>query len=232
MKNDRVRHIMTGAVIAVGVHESITEVLRLFASHPIHHLPVTDESGLIGILSSADMLKLEHFLPKAGSPASAALLNDRFRIDKIMRRPVVTAGLDDTIAEAVAHMITHGIHALPVVDDGNRLLGIVTTTDVMQEILHGIAARAAPAADGARRKPTEVQMRGAIDSAETSVLNGGDTDSVAASMLYLRERNVLLEELRKDVTRFLRGGQDEHLHTLLLKDIDRLDRQADLASRL
>jgi CBS domain-containing protein len=198
----------------------------------VHHLPVVDESGLKGMLSSADVLKLEYFVPKSGSQASAALLNDRFRIDTMMRRPVITASLDDTIADAASRMVTHGIHALPVVNDDNHLLGIVTTTDIMQAILHGIGLKSAPIRDGAKRKPTELQMRRAIESAEFEVLNGADTNGVAASMLYLRERNALLEELRANLARYLRGGQDERLHAHLLKDIDRLGQQADLSMRL
>jgi hypothetical protein len=65
-------------------------------------------------------------------------------------------------------------------------------------------------------------MRRAIQSAESATLNGTDTDSVAASMPYLYERNALLEVLRKNVSRYLHGGQDERLHARLVKDTDRL----------
>jgi CBS domain-containing protein len=54
-----------------------------------------------------------------------------------MRRPVVTAKLDDTIADAVSRMASSGIHSLPVISEDNDLLGIVTTTDIMQALLHG-----------------------------------------------------------------------------------------------
>jgi predicted transcriptional regulator len=36
----RIRHIMTQAVLSVSVSEPVTEVLRLFANYPVHHLPV------------------------------------------------------------------------------------------------------------------------------------------------------------------------------------------------
>jgi hypothetical protein len=66
MRDERGRHIMTAEVLSIDIRESITEAMRLFASYPVHHLPVVDDTGVIGILSSADMLKLEHFLPKSG----------------------------------------------------------------------------------------------------------------------------------------------------------------------
>jgi CBS domain-containing protein len=231
MQQECIRRIMSEAVLSISVHEPVTEALRLFADYPLHHLPVVDESGLVGMLSSADMLKLEHFIPKSGSQAATALLNDRFRIDTIMRRPVISARPDDTIADAAASMATHGIHALPVVNENNHLVGIVTTTDIVAALLHGIRLKPGLEQHAASRQPTELEMRRVIEAAESATLNGTDADGIAALLLYLYERNALLEELRQDVTRYLRSGQDEQLHGRLLQEIDRLDRQAELSTR-
>jgi CBS domain-containing membrane protein len=232
MQNERVRHIMTETVLSIGVHESVTKALRLFAHYPVHHLPVVDGLELKGMLSSADMLKLEHFIPKAGAPGSVALLTERFRIDSMMRQPVITAKLDDTIADAASRMTTHAIHALPVVDENNHLIGMVTTTDIMHALLHGIGLKPDLEQHAANRKPTELEVRRAIEAARSSTLNRTDTNGVAATMLFLHERNALLEELRQNVARYLHGGQDERLHTRLLKDMDRLDQQTELSIRL
>ena len=221
MKDERVRHIMTEAVYSIGVHQPITEALRLFSAHPIHHLPVVDGLELKGMLSTADVLKLEYFLPKSGTQASAALLNDRFRIDTMMRRPVITAGPDVTIADAASRMETHGIHALPVVNENNRLLGIVTTTDIMQALLHGIGLKLRPEQHDEKTAPTELEMRRAIEAAESATLQGTDADGVAAALLFLRERNAMLEALRQDVARYLHG-EDARLHARLVKHIERL----------
>ena len=222
MLDERVRHIMTEAVLSIGVHEPITEALRLFSNHPLHHLPVVDGSELKGMLSTAEMLKLEYFLPKSGAPGSAVLLNERFRIETIMRRPVFTANLEDTIADAASRMVVNGIHSLPVIDENNHLLGIVTTTDIMQGLLRGIGLRKGPEQHEVRGRPTELVMRRAIQSAQSMTLNGTDSDGVAASMLYLHDRNVLLEVLRRNVARYLHAGQDERLHTRLVQEIDQL----------
>lgn len=222
MQNERVRHIMTESVLSIGIHEPVTEALRLFAAYPLHHLPVVDSSALRGMLSSADMLKLEYFLPRTGAQASAVLMNDRFRIETLMRQPVITARLDDTIAEAAGRMVTHAIHALPVVDADNHLLGIVTTTDIMQALLHGMGLKASSEQDEARHNPSDLEMRRAVEAAEAAMLHGTDADGVAASMLYLQQRNAGLEALRKNVARYLHGGQDERLHARLVKEVNGL----------
>jgi CBS domain-containing membrane protein len=229
MQDDRVRHIMTAPVLSIGVHEPITEVLRILANCPLHHLPVVDGSQLKGMLSAADMLQLEYFLPKSGMSGSAVLLNDRFRVQKMMRWPVPSAKLDDTIADAASRMATNGIYSLPVIDENNHLLGIVTTTDIMQALLHGIGLEPRPAQHEARRRPTGLQMHRAIRSAESVTLNGTDPDGVAAAMLYLNERNALLEVLRQNVARYLHGGQDERLHTRLVRELDALSQPGEVS---
>jgi hypothetical protein len=65
-------------------------------------------------------------------------------------------------------------------------------------------------------------MRRAVEAAVSATQAGTDTDGVAATMLRLRDRNVLLEDLRQDVARYLHAGQDERMHTRLVKDLDRL----------
>jgi CBS domain-containing protein len=222
MENEHVRHIMTAEVLSIDICEPVTEAMRLFASHPVHHLPVVDGTSLRGMLSAADMLKLEYFLPKPGAQASAVLLNNRFKLEKLMRSPVFTASLDDTIADAASRMATNAVHSLPVVDESNHLLGIVTTTDIMQALLHGIGLKRAVEQPDVHSKPTELVVHRAIEAANSATLRGADPDGIAAFMLYLNQRNALLEALRLDVARYVQGGQDERLHAQLVKDLDKL----------
>lgn len=236
MNSNQVGHIMTSAVLSVEVHEPITEVVRLFAYYPIHHLPVVDKSRIVGMLSTADMLKLEYFVPKGSIPIATALVNEKFRIEQLMRTPVITATLYDTIADAASRMSSHGIHALPVVNESNHLIGIVTTTDIMNALLNGIVGRGetSPRAEIEIKAPAEHRLSHALETARSSLQRGEDEHGLAACALYMHERNSLLETLRHDVERYVRNGQDERLHAQLLKDIDKLDQQrhAALALRL
>jgi CBS domain-containing protein len=233
---NQVGHIMTSAVLSVDIKEPITEVIRLFAYYPVHHLPVVDKSRIVGMLSTADMLKLEYFVPKGSIPTATALVNEKFRIDKLMRSPVITATSHDTIADAASRMSSHGIHALPVVNEGNHLIGIVTTTDIMNALLNGIVGRGeAPVKSQSDiTAPTEHRLSHALEHARAKLQNGDDQHGLAACALFMHERGSLLETLRHDVERYVRNGQDERLHAQLLKDIDRLDQQqhAALALRL
>jgi len=236
MNPDQVGHIMTSAVLSIDVREPITEAIRLFAYYPIHHLPVVDKSRIVGMLSTADMLKLEYFVPRGSIPTATTLINEKFRIEQLMRTPVVTATLFDTIEESAARMSSKGIHALPVVNEANHLIGIVTTTDIIHALLNGIVTRTGPdtKAEVPIKAPTEHRLGHALETARSTIQRGNDDHGVAACALYLHERNGLLETLRHNVERYVRNGQDERLHAQLLKDIDKLGQQqhAALALRL
>ena len=215
---------MTEAVQSVHVHEPVTELLRIFSEHSIHHLPVVDDRGVCGMLSSADLLKLEHFLPQVGPPG--ALLNNRFRIEQIMRRPVTSIGPDEPISDAVSLMSRHGIHGLPVVDGANRLVGIVTTTDIMAGLLQRLREVSGDPADSGVGQTVEPKTAGwthAVNAAHAAVAAGKDPDGVAAATLHLYHRNALLEDLRKDITRYLKFGEDPQLQARLLRELDQLD---------
>ena len=220
--NDRVRHVMTEAVLSIHVDATVTELLRMVSEYPVHHLPVVDEGGVCGMLSSADLLKLEHFLPKPGQ--SGSLLNERFHIPMLMRQPVVSVGPDDLISDAAALMSRHAIHALPVINADRHLVGIVTTTDIMAGLLARLREGSAVTASKQTADPGLGDRIRAIAAATAAVADGTARDGVGALVLYLVRRSALLEGLRKDVSRYLKFGQDAQLHSKLLKDLDSLDR--------
>lgn len=133
---DPVRRLMTEAVLSIDVRESSGEVLRQFAGYPVHHMPVVDGGRVVGMISSADLMKLDAFLPRKGLSA-IEYLNSHVKLEALMQRPAVTVGGNESIARAAEIMATKGIHALPVVDDRGMLIGIVTTTDIMGAALRG-----------------------------------------------------------------------------------------------
>ena len=224
MRYDRVRHVMTEAVQSINVHAPVTELLQRFAHHAIHHLPVVDGSTVCGMVSSADLLKLQHVLPKAVQPG--AMLDQRLRINQMMRQPVTSIGPDEPISSAAALMSRHGIHGLPVVDAGNHLVGIVTTTDIMAGLLRRLRELSGDSDDAPVNTAAGPKAQGwshAVNAAHAAVVAGKDPDGVAAATLYLHHRNALLEALRRDVTRYLKFGQDPQLQTRLLKELDQLE---------
>lgn len=225
--HDPVTRLMTEAVLSVDVDAPVSEALRLFAEYPVHHLPVVRERVLVGMLSSADVMKLEGFLPKKGRSARE-YLDQRFRIDMLMRQPAISVQPQQTAEDAARLMVRHGIHALPVVNGQNHLVGIVTTTDLMQAALNarpqsGPHTDAAPDLTSIQRKPDLGAFGKSLRAAHDAILGERDPDGIACSLLYLYQRNASLEDIHKAVQRYLTAGQDEMLHATLMKAMVRAE---------
>jgi CBS domain-containing membrane protein len=222
--------VMTAPVVAVDVDARVGEVLRCFEQYDFHHLPVLRSGRVVGILSSADLLKLKFFLP-ANSSARTALLDDRFAVERIMRQPPVTARAHTTVCEAAEIMARAGIHALPVVDGQEALVGIVTTTDIMRAALDGPPRRhdaGSPASDARAdvrgrtvvAKPTDTELGEALATAELRYVEAKDPASLGKVLLYLHQRCASLEQVRQAAERWLGAGLDAEGHARLTRALD------------
>jgi len=175
----------------------------------------------VGMLSSADIIKLRFFAPQ-GKPPGSDYVNERLRIENLMSKQVVSVERHRTIEEAAQLMAARGIHALPVTTSAGILIGIVTTTDVMSGLLQGAlrhdasgSAAAAPPLD------TEDQRRTAVNAATRLVSEGQDVHAMGHVLLSLDHRVKQLEEIRLAAERYLRAGQDEHLHAVLQRLLEK-----------
>jgi len=63
-----------------------------------------------------------------------ALFEAREWIRDIMKSPVITCAPDASVHDAAHLMLEKDIHCLPVVEDGTRLVGILTESDLMYQL--------------------------------------------------------------------------------------------------
>jgi len=224
---------MTETVVVIEVDRPVSEVLDCFFQYPIHHLPVVRDGKLVGMLSSADVMKLEFFVPK-GAADRAAYLDERLTIGQLVRTPALTLQAGASVGEAAERMIDAGVHAAPVVDEDDRVLGIVTTTDVIRSLLHGPPRKGvvppprtvqAPPSDESKdephyhHRPSDDEYRTAMHTAEVLHVEARDPRHLGKALLYLDQRCHYLEKVLELADRFLLTGQDERVHALLLKAI-------------
>jgi CBS domain-containing membrane protein len=228
-----VSRVMTETVVVIDVERPVSEVLDCFLQYPIHHLPVVRDGKLTGMLSSADVMKLEYFVPKA-TVDRAQFLDERMKIEQLMRSPVLCLRPHVGVGEAAERMIKAGVHAVAVVDDAERVIGILTTSDVIQGLLHGpprkgqdggAGAEQSPTSDTSRnmrvyrQKPAADEYRTAMRAAEALHVEERDTRYLGKTLLYLDQRRIRLEKVLELADRFLLSGQEVQVHALLLKAI-------------
>jgi acetoin utilization protein AcuB len=130
-----VRDSMTREVVAVAPETTAAEALALCRMNRIRHLPVLEGERLVGVISDRD---LRGATPALGDSARAEAL-DRIRVADEMAREVMTAHPEDPIEDAAMAMYERKFGCLPVVD-GEELVGMVTTSDVMRAFVRLVGA--------------------------------------------------------------------------------------------
>lgn len=124
-----VRDSMTREVVTVGPETTAAEALALCRENGIRHLPVLEGGRLVGVISDRD---LRSATPALGDPSRAEALQ-KIQVGDEMIRDVETARPEDPIEDAASEMYEKRIGCLPVVD-GEELVGIITTSDVMRAL--------------------------------------------------------------------------------------------------
>ncbi len=132
----RLRELMSTRVVTIDSAEAASAAWSGMRQHRIRHLVVTENGRIAGVISDRDL----------GGQRGAELRKGRTVAD-LMTRRVVSVASNMTLRQAANLMRGRLIGSLPVVDD-DRLVGIVTATDVLDELGRG-ATR--PAVRGKRR---------------------------------------------------------------------------------
>lgn len=130
-----VRDIMSDDVVKVTPTTSLVEAKKLFDKYKIRHAPVVRQSKLVGIVSLTDIQRLSFGDTYGdGEGDIDRALADMLTVGQVMNYKPVTVTPDDSV-KLVAELLTKAeFHALPVVD-GDKLVGIVTTTDIIKSML-------------------------------------------------------------------------------------------------
>lgn len=121
----RLREIMTTDVVSIGPEEAATTAWSRMQAHRIRHLVVQEGSRLLGVLSDRDL----------GGPHGGAFRKGK-KVRDLMTPQATTAKPGTTLRQAANVMRGQLIGSLPVMEDG-RLVGIVTATDVLDELGRG-----------------------------------------------------------------------------------------------
>src|SRR5690606_26771077 len=119
----------------VNLSNNLVEAEKLFNEYSIRHIPVVSGDGIIGILSLTDLLRVS-FVDAYGSDENDVdtAVYSMLTIEQVMVKSVISVSSTQTIKEAAEILAKNEFHALPVVDNG-KLVGIVTTTDLLNYLL-------------------------------------------------------------------------------------------------
>ena len=132
---------MTKRPVTITEDTSLDTALELMHSENVRRLPVLDKTGqLVGIVSELDLLKASPSPATSLSIYELPYLLSRLKMRDIMTRDVITVTEDTPLEEAALVMAESKVGGLPVMR-GDKLVGIITETDLFKIFLEMLGAR-------------------------------------------------------------------------------------------
>lgn len=147
-----ISNIMTEKVITVHENDTIEKCANLLTTHNLSGLPVVnEEEHVIGIITEGDLIRRS---AKVQTPAYLELLGGIIYLDdpnkfldevkksmglfahEVMTKDVTTVQPEIEIEEAANLLVRKKIKRLPVLDEHDKLIGIVARKDIMTHLFH------------------------------------------------------------------------------------------------
>lgn len=126
-----ISELMTPRVHTLDVGAKPSEARRLLSKQRMHHLPIVDRGVLVGMLSSRDLMRTLRAVKAGAGEGVDALLDRSATIAQMMTTDLVTARADESVEDAIERIADGSIHSVLVLDEGRRLVGILTDTDLL-----------------------------------------------------------------------------------------------------
>lgn len=154
----KIDEAMEKNVIVLNKDDKIDEAAKLLTENNISGAPVVDNEKIVGMLSEGDIMNLlEVHSPNLNlvlpSPLDLIEMPVRMKheydemakglkkasltlIEEIMSTPVVTISPNKDISDAAALMDENDIKRIPVIDDNDNMVGIITRGDVVKALVN------------------------------------------------------------------------------------------------
>ena len=126
--------IMPKNVVKLNLSDDLTKAESLFKKYHIRHIPVVYSNKIVGMLSYTDLLRISFADAIDDEDDVDTTVYNMFTVEQVMAKKLVSIAPDATIKEAAEILATKEFHALPVCE-GELLVGIVTTTDLIKYLI-------------------------------------------------------------------------------------------------
>ncbi len=130
----KISELMQTDVQTVPLDAVVNDAVVSLAESHVSGLGVVDQGGrLVGVISTTDILAAEE--EAEDQAARATLFEGTFVRDLMTPRPMIIAP-DATVKQAAQEMLYGDVHRLFVVD-GDRMVGVISTTDIVRAVATG-----------------------------------------------------------------------------------------------
>ena len=206
-----VRDYMTPDPVFVSPDDNFPQAMHVLRKRGVRHLPVVEEGQLVGVVVEKDLLSNQPSPATTLSLYEIYSLLEQLHVRQIMSRPVITVGGDCPLEEAARIMVANQISCLPVMD-GEKLVGIITETDVFKALVEVLGGEE----EGVRLVLRALDRVGVLAKIVSRIAEAGGNILAITNTKVMddRFREVLIKETgakREDLLRIEYGTEVEVL---------------------
>jgi acetoin utilization protein AcuB len=129
----KVEELMTKVVKVVKADQSLLEIRELMLNNNLRRIPVVDKDGhLKGIVTDGDVSRATPSDASTLDRYEANYILGKLKAQDLMTKAVITVKAEDGVETAAYLMYKNKIGALPVVNENNEIVGIISDTDIFK----------------------------------------------------------------------------------------------------
>ena len=130
-----VKSWMSQPAITIDADAPIENAIKILQKHEIHMLPVMQSGQLVGVVTAQDLKRAATCDVISENRQENSILPSGIKVRKIMTPDPVTVPYDYTLEETVEKFLVYNISGLPVVNQHQKVIGVITKSDLFQLIL-------------------------------------------------------------------------------------------------
>jgi acetoin utilization protein AcuB len=136
----KIKDWMSTPIHTVKPHDSVAHARSLLERYRVNQLPVVVDGALVGIVTDRDL--------RSGAPSAAEVAAvdlgrldresidpDRVMVESVMTEKPSALTPEDSVEDAVRIMRRERFGAIPVVAEHNRVVGVLTRSDVLDAFM-------------------------------------------------------------------------------------------------
>ncbi len=134
-KNEPVSRIMTTSPVTVQNGQPLSQVRKTMIESHVHHVPIVEGKKLVGLISFTDLMKINFVIHGADERSVDMIIDQQFSIADVMTSHLATIKPGHTVREAAGILAQGHFHSLPVVDEADEIVGMLTSTDLLNYLV-------------------------------------------------------------------------------------------------
>ncbi|MCF8082668.1 MAG: CBS and ACT domain-containing protein [Deltaproteobacteria bacterium] len=130
-----VKNWMSKEAVSVDANDSMTAATKMLKEYDIRMLPVMKHGKLVGVVTDRDLKRASASDATTLEIHELLFLVSKIKVADIMTKDPLTVPPDYTIGETAELLLDNKISGVPVVENGGRLVGVITEADVFRAII-------------------------------------------------------------------------------------------------